>query len=66
VGDRVRLVPEGTEPDLAFDVLRVEPSHLLLGPGTRRSEAIAAIPDLVLRAAGERSWEHPADRALPQ
>lgn len=30
VGDRVRLVPEGTEPDLAFTVLRLEPPEVLL------------------------------------
>lgn len=41
VGDEVRLVPEGTEPDLGFRVARVEPPSLLvLGPGTSREEAM--------------------------
>lgn len=41
VGDLVRMVPEGTEPDLHFAVAQVEPPHLLvLGPDTRREEAI--------------------------
>ena len=61
VGDEVRLVPDGMQPDLAFDVLRVEPPHLLLpGPGTPRSEAVAAgLPyptwAFVLRDAGDGS-----------
>jgi hypothetical protein len=33
VGDRIRLVPEGTQPDLAFEVKELEPErHLVLGP----------------------------------
>lgn len=41
VGDIIRLVPEGTEPDLHFVVVRIEPPHLLvLGPDTSREEAI--------------------------
>jgi hypothetical protein len=43
VGDTVRLVPEGTEPDLSMTVLRLEPpSLLLLGAGVPREEALAA------------------------
>lgn len=30
VGDVVRMVPAGTEPDLTFTVLRLEPPHLLV------------------------------------
>lgn len=41
VGDAIRLVPEGTEPDLTFRVVRVEPQCLLvLGPGSSREEAL--------------------------
>lgn len=41
-GDTIRLVPEGTEPDLAFEVLRVEPPHLLLlGPGGSREAVVS-------------------------
>jgi hypothetical protein len=43
VGDRVRLAPEGAEPDLSFVVSRLEPPHLLvLGPAGTREEALAA------------------------
>jgi hypothetical protein len=41
VGDQIRMVPEATEPDLAFTVTRVEPPYLLvLGPGTSRETAM--------------------------
>ena len=41
VGDKIRMVPEGTEPDLSFTVVRAEPPHLLvLGPGTSREKAM--------------------------
>jgi hypothetical protein len=41
VGDVVRMVPEGTEPDLTFSVLRVEPPHLLvLGSAGGREEVV--------------------------
>lgn len=41
VGDRVRLVPEGTTPDLSFVVVRLEaPLLLVLGPGGPRQEAL--------------------------
>lgn len=43
VGDLVRLVPEGTEPDLAFVVDRLEAPHLLvLGPEGSHAEALAS------------------------
>ena len=43
VGDTIRLVPEGTQPDLTFEVLRVEPPQLLLlGPLGPKHEAIAS------------------------
>jgi hypothetical protein len=42
-GDRVRMVPEGTEPDLSFVVTVVEPPHLLvLGPTGSREDALQA------------------------
>lgn len=42
VGDEVRLVPPGTEPDLTFRVTRLEPPHVLvLGPRGSRDEAFA-------------------------
>lgn len=41
-GDRIRLVPEGMEPELAFEVLTVEPPHLLLlGPHGSKEEAMS-------------------------
>jgi uncharacterized protein YndB with AHSA1/START domain len=41
VGDVIRMVPEGTEPDLHFVVARIEPPHLLVLAGdTTREEAI--------------------------
>lgn len=41
VGDQVRMVPQGTEPDLAFTVWRVEPPHVLvLGPDGSREEVL--------------------------
>jgi hypothetical protein len=41
-GDTVRLVPEGSQPDLSFQVLQVEPPHLLvLGPRGSRTDAMA-------------------------
>jgi hypothetical protein len=62
VGDRVRMVPEGTEPELAFSVLRVEPPHLLvLGPDGKREEVLGTgmpYPCWTFRltpAAGERT-----------
>lgn len=43
VGDVVRLVPEGTDPDLGFVVARLEPPHLLvLGPSGTREVAVEA------------------------
>ena len=43
VGDLIRMVPEGTDPDLAFTVVRVDAPHLLvLGPGTSREKAMAS------------------------
>lgn len=30
VGDRIRMVPEGTEPDLSFAVVQIEPPRLLV------------------------------------
>jgi hypothetical protein len=43
VGDQVRMVPEGTEPDLSFTVLRVEPPHLLvLGPDAGKDQVLAS------------------------
>jgi hypothetical protein len=41
VGDSVRMVPEGSEPELVFTVARAEPPHLLvLGPRGTREEAM--------------------------
>lgn len=43
VGDRIRLVPEGSEPDLSFVVARMDAPHLLvLGAQGAREEALAA------------------------
>jgi hypothetical protein len=43
LGDRIRMVPEGTTPDLAFTVTRIEPPLLLvLGPDGTRADAMAA------------------------
>ena len=43
VGDTIRMVPEGTTPDLTFTVRQVDPPHLLvLGPGGSREETMAA------------------------
>lgn len=43
VGDTIRLVPEGTQPDLTFEVLRVEPPQLLLlGPTGSKDDAISS------------------------
>jgi hypothetical protein len=43
VGDRVRMVPQGTEPDLSFIVLRLEPPRLLvLGPDGTRDEVLGS------------------------
>ena len=43
VGDLVRLVPEGTDPPIAFVVDRIDPPYLLvLGPAGSREEAIEA------------------------
>jgi hypothetical protein len=43
VGDTIRMVPEGTTPDLTFTVRRVEPPHLLvLGVDGSWEEAMAA------------------------
>jgi hypothetical protein len=43
VGDVVRMVPQGTQPELAFAVLRLEPPRLLvLGATGSREEAVAA------------------------
>lgn len=45
VGDPVRMVPEGTTPDLTFRVLRLEaPSLLLLGAGGPRSDTPPGMP----------------------
>lgn len=42
-GDEVRLTPPGTQPDLVFRVLRIEPPSLLvLGPEGSQEEAFAA------------------------
>lgn len=42
-GDQIRLVPEGTEPDLAFEVHLVEPPHvLLLGPHGSKDETLTS------------------------
>jgi hypothetical protein len=42
-GDVIRLVPEDTEPPLRFVVARVDAPYLLvLGPGSRREEALAS------------------------
>ena len=41
VGDEIRLVPEGTQPDLVFVVARLEAPYLLvLGPRGSREEAL--------------------------
>jgi len=41
IGDTVRLVPEGTEPDLSFSIISLEPPSLLvLGPEGSREEAL--------------------------
>lgn len=43
VGDVVRMVPEGMQPELAYAVLRLEaPSLLVLGATTSREDAFAA------------------------
>jgi hypothetical protein len=43
VGDRVRMVPQGMEPDLSFIVLRLEPPHLLvLGPDGTRDDVLGS------------------------
>ena len=43
VGDVVRMVPEGMQPDLAFSVLRLQaPTLLLLGAVTSREDAFTA------------------------
>lgn len=43
LGDVVRLVPEGTRPDLGFVVTRLEPPNVLvLGPSGTREAALAA------------------------
>lgn len=60
VGDVIRLMPVGTEPELHFVVARVEPPHLLvLGPEGTREDAFAAnLPYPVwtfrLKAVGDR------------
>jgi len=42
VGDVVRMVPEGTQPDLSFSVLRVEPPRLLVLGTTESRETVLA------------------------
>lgn len=61
VGDTIRMVPEGTEPDLRFAVARVEPPHLLvLGPDAPREESIESgypypVWTFVVRPTGKRA-----------
>lgn len=60
VGDTIRMVPEGTQPDLSFVVARVEPPHLLvLGPAAPREESMESgypypVWTFVVRPEGER------------
>ncbi|WP_207210416.1 hypothetical protein [Nocardioides zhouii] len=46
VGDRIRLVPEGTEPPLRFTVARIEPPHVLVwgSEGTLAAAVAAGLP----------------------
>jgi hypothetical protein len=46
VGDKVRMVPEGTEPDLAFEVAILEPEMALVlrSPGEQQDSFDAGMP----------------------
>lgn len=64
-GDRVRLTPEGMQPELAYAVLRVEPPHLLLlGPHGSKAETLAAGMPWSTWAFVPRSADHGGTRLL--